>query len=158
MAAVLTTTTPARPRRCPEAKERSVNDTELDGIEERLGVKLPGHYRAFVRDYPAALREARYEYNGRSAAESFLFDDPEPIVEHNRDVREPGLLITDSETGPWPDEYLIIGKDVGGNYWCVTLTGPSKAVWFFDHEEGVFRRESKSLEEHAGYALQSIKE
>ena len=129
---------------------------DVDRIESELGMKLPPHYREFVITYPQSLREAKFEYKQEPASASFLFDDPQQVIDYNRAMREPGLLVTNGETAPWPDEYFIVGKDVGGNYWCVDLTGRNKAVWFFDHEEGMFQRQSKSLADHEQYALKFL--
>jgi SMI1 / KNR4 family (SUKH-1) len=135
-----------------------MTEADVARIESELGVTLPAHYREFVLAYPRSLRDARFEYNQEPASASFLFEDPQLVIDYNKGMREPGLLVTDSETAPWPGEYLIIGTDVGGNCWCVKLTGRSKAVWLFEHEEGVFQRQSQSLAEHERYALEFIEE
>ena len=47
-----------------------MTEADLAGIEARPGVTtLPAHYRAFIRDYPAALWEAGFVHNGRLATE-----------------------------------------------------------------------------------------
>jgi SMI1 / KNR4 family (SUKH-1) len=134
--------------------------TEVDvaRIEAELGLVLPAHYREFVLAYPQSLHTAKFAYDEEPASASFLFDDPQKVIDHNRRIREPGLLVTDNETGPWPDDYLIIGEDCGGNCWCFKLRGRDKAVWSFDHEDGVFQRQSKSLAKHEQYALKFVEE
>ena len=122
-----------------------MTEVDLARIETELAVTVPAHYREFVLAYPQTLRQAKFDYNGELASDSFLFDDPQQVIDSNKGIREPGLLVVDSETEPWPDEYLIVGADGGGNYWCVKLGSKSKAVWFFEHEEGIFERESASL-------------
>ncbi|HYT92003.1 MAG TPA: SMI1/KNR4 family protein [Gemmataceae bacterium] len=133
-----------------------MTEADVASIESELRVTLPSHYREFVLNYPNALREAKFEYNQESAAQSLLFDDPQLVIDLNQGVRKLGLFLADGETEPWPDKYLIIGADGGGNYWCIIRGGRSKAVWFFEHEEGVFERSSKSLEDHAKYAQEFI--
>ncbi len=137
-----------------------MTEANVARIEAELGVTLPVHYREFVLAYPQRLRDAKMDFGSeqRPASDSFLFDAPRAVIDANRAVRKPGLLVTDGETGPWPEGYLIVGKDGGGNCWCIKLAGRSKAVWFFDHEEGVFSKQSKSLADHERYALESVAE
>ncbi len=135
-----------------------MTEADVARIEAELGVKVPAHFREFVLAYPQSLRDAKFDYNSEPASDSFLFDDPQQVIDYNKGIREPGLLVVDGETAPWPAEYLIIGADAGGNFWCIKLGGRSKAVWFFEHEEGVFERQSKSLADHERYALQFIEE
>src|SRR5437016_6227956 len=117
-----------------------MTQSDVARIEAELGINLPVHYREFILGYPQSLREAKFAYNQEPASASFLFDDPQLVIDLNRGMREPGLLVLDSETAPWPDEYLIIGGDGGGNYWCIKLGVRSKGVWFFEHEEGVIEQ------------------
>lgn len=135
-----------------------MTQADIARIEAELGISLPAPYCEFVLAYPQSLREAKFAYNQEPASASFVFDNPQLVIDLNRGMREPGLLVMDGETAPWPNEYLIIGADGGGNYWCVKLGGRSKAVWFFEHEEGVIERQSTSLLEHERYALQFVEE
>ena len=77
-----------------------MTEADLARIEAELGLRLPGHYRAFVLDYPPGLREARFEHNQASAAESLLLDDPQLLIDLNKGVREPGRLLVDGESEP----------------------------------------------------------
>jgi SMI1 / KNR4 family (SUKH-1) len=115
-----------------------MTETDLKLIESKLGVVLPAEYRDFMLTYPQSLREAKLVGDEESASDSFLFNDLTMVIEHNKEMRKPGLLVTKSETSPWPDHYFIIGADCGGNCWCIKLGSESRGVWFFDHEEGVF--------------------
>jgi hypothetical protein len=127
-----------------------MKESELARIETELSVKLPTHYREFMLAYPQALLEARLKL-GRQVerpSQTFLFNDPQSVIEYNTSVRRPGLKIVNAEAESWPAKYLIIGKDSGGNFWCLSLQGRSKSVWFFDHEEGAFVREAKDLAGH----------
>jgi hypothetical protein len=59
------------------------------------------------------------------------------VIDCSQGIREPGLLVVDSETAPWPGEYLIIGADAGANSSRIKLDGKSKTVWLFVLEERV---------------------
>jgi hypothetical protein len=129
-------------------------------IESALNIILPNHYREFMRNYPAALAEARLDlgHEQRSPEDTYLLNHPGAVIEANQSVHEPGLMMVNGETEPWPDKYLIIGKDGSGNSWCITKGNRSKSVWFFDHEEGYFSRQSRSLQDYAEYTLRFIEE
>lgn len=135
-----------------------MTEAEVARIEARLKVVLPPHYRSFVLAYPRTLLNAALDMKTwqEPAAESFLFNDPKRVIDINRAVREPGRLMLDGESEPWPGNYLIVGADGGGNYWCVDLEKQGKTVWFFDHEQGAFEQQSKSLPDFVKYVLKYI--
>lgn len=134
---------------------------DLVAIETRLNIALPRHYREFMLDYPDVLKEARLDSGGgkqESPEDSYLLNSADAVIEANEWLHEPGLMMLDSETEPWDDNYFVIGKDVGGNMWCVKRGNRSKSVWFYDHEEGWYSRQSKSLSDYAQYTLDFIEE
>ncbi len=135
-----------------------MTEADVVRIEAELGVAVPAHYREYVLAYTQRLRDAKFDYSGEAASDGFLFDDPQQVIDYNRGIREPGLQVTDGETGEWPDEFLIIGVDAAGNHWCAKMGDPSLAVWFFEHEEGVFEVQNQSLPDHERWVLQFIEE
>lgn len=134
---------------------------DLARIEAELGLVLPRHYSDFMQSYPDALKEARLDLGGdrkESPEDSYLLNSADAVIEANQWLHEPGLMMLDGETEPWDDNYIVIGKDVGGNMWCVKRGNRSKAVWFFDHEEGYYSRQSRTLQEYAEYTIRFIEE
>jgi hypothetical protein len=138
-----------------------MTEADVARIESELSVRLPAHYRAFVLAYPQSLREARWGHLQEPAFATFLFDDPEAVIETNRRFRQPDLLPVGHGESPWPDDYLIVGvplpcHDVGDAY-CVRLTGRSRSVWSFSYEEGgEFVRFSPSLADFERSVLELI--
>jgi hypothetical protein len=133
---------------------------ELAAIESALNIVLPNHYREFMLNYPIALAEARLDlgHEQQSPEDSYLLNHADAVIEVNQSVREPGLMLLNGETQPWDDNYIVVGRDVGGNMWCVKRGNRSRSVWFFDHEEGYYSRQSRSLQEYAEYTLRFIEE
>lgn len=133
---------------------------DLATIESELNLVLPKHYREFMLNYPAAVSEARLDLGDeqRSPEESYFLNHANLVIEANKRVREPGLMMVNAETEPWPDKYFVIGNDGSGNLWCILKGNRSQSVWYFDHEEGWFGRQSKSLQEYTEYTLTFIEE
>jgi hypothetical protein len=67
------------------------------------------------------------------------------LIELNLDVRLPGTPWVGEAGDPWPDNYLVIGDDQCGNYWCLEMQTTDSGVWFYDHEIGTFERQHDDL-------------
>lgn len=134
-----------------------MTEPDVARIGTELGVAVPPDYRALMLAFPQDLRDAPYNSPvGGRASDSLLFDDPQRVIRYNRRWRDPNELPVNGESEPWPDEFLIIGEDGGGNCWCVKLDGSDRSVWFFEHADGVFVPSAASCEEHVDHLRQLI--
>ena len=130
-----------------------VTASEIAELEQKLKLKLPVVYVSFLQNYPRSLDEVRLMYQGKPSSfgeVGLVFDSAEPILRENFNVRlDDGTIWTDDD-GPWPMQYLCIGKDGGGNYRTIDLESTAGEVFFYDHETGSFELKHASLEEFAG--------
>ena len=102
-----------------------MTEADVARIESELGVRLGAQYRAFVLEYPQSLREAQCGHHKEPASASFLFDDPELVIETNRRFCRPHQPLVGYGESPWPDDYLVVGMDQPwrdtGDAYCVRL-------------------------------------
>ena len=74
-----------------------MTEADIACIESGIGIVVPIHYRVYMLAYPQALYDAKYNYNDEPASATFLFDDPEQVIDSNKEVRDPRLLVPDGE-------------------------------------------------------------
>jgi hypothetical protein len=110
-------------------------------------VRLPQEYRALLIDYPQLLRNTKTNlgWKQESISDRELYDQANHIIQINLDMRRPGTPWIGEEGGPWPDHMFVIGDDQCGDYWCIDVTAPECAVWFYEHDLGEFQPDSPSL-------------
>jgi hypothetical protein len=70
-----------------------------------------------------------------------VYNDLKTLVSENRLMRNRGP----TNGFDWPDKYVIIGGDLGGNYYCLNVHGASSAVYYWFHETGEFSLYARSL-------------
>ena len=123
-----------------------MDGNEVRQIELSLGFSLPEAYRSLLLNFPEQLTEL---YPADHAAdERRLFNTAEPIISANTSVRAAGHRIDpDDPDSRWPDEYLIIGMDLGTNLYCLNRGQKRSRVYFWFHEDGQFESYAKNLAE-----------
>ena len=136
----------------------AIRERDLAGIEKRLKVKLPPHYRRFMLSYPSVLIETRTDLGWchESLSDRKLRINVDELIYFNEDVRKPGTPWTEDD-GPWPERYFVVGDDQCGNYWVVDLTSAGREVLFYDHDFGKFQVVYKTVEAFAKDLVRSTK-
>lgn len=123
-----------------------MNKKDIAAIEKLVGGKLPPAYVEFLLDYPKELAAAFPK--DRAADEKELFAGAKPILKINKLLRRPEHLIDpDDPDSTWPAEYLIIGMDIGANFYCLKLGSTRTTVYFWFHETNEFTKHAKNLNE-----------
>ncbi|HSQ54217.1 MAG TPA: SMI1/KNR4 family protein [Gemmata sp.] len=114
-----------------------MTERDLARVEQKLGVKLPAHYRKFLLEHGVEIARAK-----RKGGFVPFFTTAKEIIDANAELRaNPALRDTNEDTEPWPLKYLIVGTNGGGDDWCVDLSNRRETIWFFDSEaHGTFRR------------------
>ena len=138
----------------------NMTEAELAGVESRLGVLLPSHYRRFLLAYPQALIDAKLDlgHTQESPADRKFTSHPDRLIELNEEVRESGTPWVGEAGDPWPDRYLVIGDDGCGNYYCLDLRAGDEGVWFYDHDAGGFERQFSDLGAFGRWLLEEIEQ
>ena len=95
-------------------------------------------------DYPAALQDL-IRHNGIGVCEFEFCNEPQLLAEFNEEVR--CGLIYDSEgvAYDWPAEFLVIGDNGHGDYYCIAVNDPDCNVLYFDHQLGEFFEMQETL-------------
>lgn len=106
---------------------------QLDQVEQELGIRLPGDYRALVLTYPIGL--------GTSGPAYELLDDPAQLIAINRRLRDEGF-----RGMPWPAHFFSFGGDGGGNEYYLDLRKEPSPVHLADHAGSLYAEQWPSLE------------
>ena len=96
---------------------------DVDLIESQLDLTFPADYRAFVIDYPPALR--------RFAGEHEIFDTQDAVVQHTLERR---LLGAGDRTVP--EHFVVIGTSGSADYYFLDLSESPPPVMFENRESG----------------------
>lgn len=122
-----------------------MTESELDRIEEALGLTLPDHYRAFMADYPRWLLDQQPSWL-RPVTEWDFADNPDRIIEFNRYVRE-----QDEDTffddDVWPDEFFVIGNESNRNLYLIDRFSEGETVFRWSGDDGRVEPIADSLAE-----------
>lgn len=137
----------------PDFSGQPMSRERIDAIEETLGVRFPSHLSDFLlRDFPPELffedapDNDDWEWLGPDHA---MFHTVRSYVAYNT---------TDSRAFPLTrlfDEYLVIGTNGGGDYWCVSTDGTDLNVYFYNHETHEITDTGHSLAEHTQSLMDS---
>lgn len=102
-------------------------------LSAELNRDLPRAWAGVLQNYPEALRVA-LRGDGESVAELELSDDVDHLIEMNREVRRDAIMDGDGLVFDWPDSFLVIGEDGGGDYYCIDAEEADPHVMLFDHQ------------------------
>lgn len=100
-----------------------------------LGKPLPREYSRLLRAFPDVVSAWAAEHGPDT--DSPLFRDPATVIRENELVRAEDVWTVE---GPWPDDHLVIGAEVGGDKFSLCVTGRPAAVYRLNHETGELER------------------
>jgi hypothetical protein len=126
-------------RRSPPEVEHIVSKSIVKLLEHEFKIRLHADYRKLHDSFPVPLMKlmsCEEEPSARS-----VYNDLKTLVSENRLMRNRGP----TNGFDWPDKYVIIGGDLGGNYYCLNVHGASSAVYYWFHETGEFSLYARSL-------------
>ena len=133
-----------------QKQRTALNETQIKRIERQFSVTLPASYRKFLKAPPSILAAALRQEDRENPGQTPLFLDCKYIVDANRMMRDPkhpqffGFGPTD-DPEPWPDQYFIVGSDVGGNFYCIKPATGTTTVYFWHQGDSVLKRCAKDL-------------
>jgi hypothetical protein len=107
--------------------------SEVARIEIALGHPLPTPYRDFLIHYGEELKEIKETLTYRAV---FWFNADDIIGENlmfRRHAADLHVAGTEGEL-PWPDYYLVIGTNGGGDYWFIHRKQLEPEVLFWSHD------------------------
>jgi hypothetical protein len=107
--------------------------TDLDRLEQGLGVTLPATYRALMCSYPFA--------EDHPAAENWLVPDPDRVLS-----LQFGGYRTRNGPAPWPTHYVVVGNDGGEEAYVLDVSRDPSPVLVFELETGHFRSLAPDLD------------
>jgi hypothetical protein len=110
-----------------------MTEDELKQVESQFSVKLPSDYRKLLLDMPAEL-VAMLEWHSSqdSEEETMLFRTEDCISNTNewvRDADDDFEFDPNDATVPWPDDWFVIGGDVGGNLYCLKRNSDGATIY-----------------------------
>ncbi|HEY1188361.1 MAG TPA: SMI1/KNR4 family protein [Gemmata sp.] len=115
-----------------------MGEADVARIESALGCLLPGEYRDFLRRHSDEVCRIKAAVPFRAV----LWTDADAVIRENLDARKRSDAMTIGKDGePWPEEFLVVGTNGGGDYWFVDRSGAKWGVWFWQHE-------AQEVEEH----------
>jgi hypothetical protein len=120
-----------------------MGESDVARIETALGHPLPAEYRDFLRRHADEVRRIKESLPFRVV----LWTDPDDIIRENREARKYADAMTIGEDGePWPDEFLVVGTNGGGDFWFVDRSGAKWGLWFWQHEDQEIEEHYESFE------------
>jgi cell wall assembly regulator SMI1 len=117
--------------------KQALSSEDIDAVEQRLGIKLPGDYRAWLlkhnggRPEPAGFRyKLKTGLYTDSAVAWFLAIHDGRFSNFERETR------WRKAQNRLPGELVAIARDPFGNLICMSFGGADKGkIYFWDHEE-----------------------
>ena len=134
---------------------------EVRLLEKEFELVLPHGYRRLLLSPPkllAALVEASKRIDDPEQTPFFL--EYSILADVNRRMRNPNAkgyccFGPDDDPLPWPERYLIIGSDVGGNYYCIAPTSGRSSVYLWEQGDSALNRITKDI---SGYVRRSFRD
>ena len=121
---------------------------DIEKIETTLGYSLPPDYKAFLIQHTDELIHA----GNLLKYYATLWTDAEEIIQGNLDARTyaADMVIGEDESHQqsWPEYYLVVGTNGGGDFWFIDRTGTKSGLWFWQHEENSITQVSISFEQY----------
>jgi hypothetical protein len=116
-----------------------VTEQDVARIESALGISLPAPYRELVTAWPIPAL--------RGNADTEIWDDPDAIIELNRDLRSGRW-----GAPPWPTHIFAIGSPADPSTRAIDLRRPEVPVWCIDHSRLPERDLGEGFETLASFA------
>lgn len=127
-----------------------MNKTQIKSIEKKCKVSLPEYYREFLRSPPSILEAILKQEEKEAPGQASIFLDVSYIIDCNQMMRDPNHpehfeYGPSDDPEPWPDQYFIIGSDVGGNFYCIKPESGKSSVYFWYQGDNALKRCAKDL-------------
>ena len=121
-----------------------MNERDIARIEKATHCCLPSGYRELLLHFPPMLK-AILETGPKDARE--VFTDTATIVRWNKFFRDPKYEYEDSygEMRTFPPHHIVIGANLGGDFFHLNVKRKRTAVLFWCHEDGEISTHSKDL-------------
>ena len=120
-------------------------------LETLCQAPVPTAFRAFLMEYPEALRGACRADDGSDAegfvSEAELLADPVEVLRINREVRLDSILDPEGREFRWPTPFLVIGETGDGDYYCIDVSAKREGVLQFRHHAVEFEMVADSMDE-----------
>jgi hypothetical protein len=121
-----------------------MSEVEAAQVEAALGCVFPAYFREFIVRYSDELKQTQTALPLRTG----LYTDPDEMIRDNVFSRTGDVFRLGEEQRPWPENYLLVASNGGGDYWYVYRDGSDRGVWFWSHESCETERVSLSLDEY----------
>lgn len=127
-----------------------MNESQINSIEKAFQVTLPSGYRQLLKEPPRLLQAWLKAEEKENPGQSPVFLDAKMIIGINQMMRDPddpdyfGFDPNDPDK-PWPQRYLIIGSDVGGNFYCIAPQSDRSRVYFWYQGDTAFAKFAEDM-------------
>lgn len=113
----------------------SIKREQQQRLKDVLGRPVPKIYLDLMRSLRPKLLAQLTEFGADE--EQPLFRDVETVIRENQLAREEDIW---TEEGPWPDDQLMIGAEIGGDKFSLRVSDRPPAVYRLNHEIAEFER------------------
>lgn len=125
-----------------------MNAQDIKRIEERFAIAAPPEWVQLMLNYPSVLAKLVLP-DGCLVCEYDLCNDADFLIELNDEVRLEPISDGDYSLFDWPESFLVIGDDGGGDYVCLDVNDAEGFVWRFDHIRCEFYDYADSVAQYA---------
>ncbi len=127
-----------------------MKEKQVSSIEQEFSITLPHGYRQMLLSPPPYLATLMEFDEKENPGQTPFFMDHNLIIGINQMMRDPDdpayfQFDPNDETKPWPDRYLIIGSDVGGNFYCIAPRTKKSRVYFWYQGDTALSRFSDDM-------------
>lgn len=117
-----------------------MNEKQIQSLEKQFATPFPLGYRQLLLQPPPLLEAVLKHDAKQNPGQTPVFLNAGMIRAVNEMMRDPedeDFLEFDPNDPdrPWPNRYMIIGSDVGGNFYCIA-PGTGKSRVYFCYQGG----------------------
>ena len=108
-----------------------MTDAEIEKIDAALGCTLPVDYRTVLALHADTLTRA-----SRTLRYFVVpWTDADRIIKENLASRSHALEMSigedEDDALPWPNHFVVVGTNGGGDFWFIDVTGEKPGLWFW---------------------------
>ncbi len=108
-----------------------MKEKDIKQLEVKLGYALPKDYRDFLLNKSLELAKAKKFL----LFYAVLWSNPRQILKENKLVRKyADDMLVGTKEEPWPENFVVVGSNGGGDYWFIYKDEQKKGLWFWSHE------------------------
>ena len=122
-----------------------MKDSDIARIEKATGLSLPSAYATLLLNFPNEL-QAILKLDPTD--NRLLFNDVRTIVRWNKFFRAPDYEFENSygEMCKFPANHIVIGANLGGDFYHINAKHKRTSVLFWCHEDGEISKCAKNLD------------